>query len=164
MIADAADRRRTAPTGGNEDEPPAGTSPERDSVAEIDDDDPDVLALVLDDPDVIRLESGQVLFAEGDPSNCMYVVKSGSLRIRSGSVIYEDVSAGGIVGEMGLVEQHQPRSAMVYALTETELIAIDDARFFALVAETPRFALTVMRVLSRRLRAMDRRYRHEPWA
>jgi CRP-like cAMP-binding protein len=53
---------------------------------------------------------------------------------------------------------------MVYALADSELIAIDEARFSALVSETPRFALTVMQVLSRRLRAMDRRYRHEPWA
>ena len=163
MIADAADRRRTAPTGADEPEPLAGTSARSASAAEFEDA-PDVLALVRDDPNVIRLEGGQILFAEGDPSKCMYVVKSGSLRIRSGSVIYEDVGAGGIVGEMGLVEQHQPRSAMVYALTDAELIEIDDTRFFALVAETPRFALTVMRVLSRRLRAMDRRYRHEPWA
>jgi CRP/FNR family cyclic AMP-dependent transcriptional regulator len=162
MIVEAADARRTAPPGEDEPEPAADYAAEGASVAEIDD--PDVLTLVRDDPHVLRLESGEILFAEGDPSSCMYVVKSGSLRIRSGSVVYEDVTPGGIVGEMGLVEQHQPRSAMVYALTDSELIEIDDTRFFALVAETPRFALTVMRVLSRRLRAMDRRYRHEPWA
>jgi CRP-like cAMP-binding protein len=126
--------------------------------------DPDILGFVRNEPQTVRLETGQVLFAEGDASNCMYVVKSGRLRIRSGSVIYEDVGPGGIVGEMGLVEGHQPRSAMVYALAESELIAIDDARFFALVAETPRFALDIMQVLSRRLRAMDRRYRPEPRA
>jgi hypothetical protein len=34
-----------------------------------------------------------------------------------------------------------------------------EARFSELVREPPRFALTVMQILSRRLRAMDRRYR-----
>lgn len=122
----------------------------------------DILEVVKDDLRVVRLESGQVLFSEGDAATCMYVLKSGRLRIRSGSVVYEDVAPGGIVGEMGLVEDHQPRSAMVYALAESELVEIDDVRFSELIARTPRFALTVMQVLSRRLRAMDRRYRPDP--
>jgi CRP-like cAMP-binding protein len=58
---------------------------------------------VIDDPHIF-LERGQVLFAEGDRPSCMYIVKSGALQIRSGSVIYEDVRPGGFVGEMGLVE------------------------------------------------------------
>jgi CRP/FNR family cyclic AMP-dependent transcriptional regulator len=159
MSIDAADARHSAPS----DDPELAGGAAPDSVSMPPSANPDILSLVKDDPEVIRLEGGQVLFAEGDPATCMYVVKSGILRIRSGSVIYEDVGPGGIFGEMGLIERHQPRSAMVYALTDAELIAIDDARFFALVAETPRFALTVMEVLSRRLRAMDRRYRPEPW-
>ena len=121
----------------------------------------DILALLVDEPHVV-LASGQVLFTEGDPPSCMYVVKSGTLRIRSGGVIYEDVGAGGIVGEMALVERYPARSATVYALTDCELVALDEARFSELVGEAPRFALTVMQILSRRLRAMDRRYRPEP--
>ena len=161
MIVDAAEGRRPAPVGTDAPEP---ASRPVQTVPLATPGDPDLLGWVKDDPQVIRLESGQVLFSEGDPATCMYVLKSGMLRVRSGSVVYEDVRPGGIVGEMGLVEQHQPRSAMVYALTDCELIAIDEARFFALVAETPYFALTVMQILSRRLRAMDRRYRPEPWA
>jgi CRP/FNR family cyclic AMP-dependent transcriptional regulator len=160
MSIDAADARRTA----SSDAPELAADAAPDSVSNAPSGNPDILSLVKNDPEVTRLEGGEVLFAEGDAATCMYVVKSGMLRIRSGSVIYEDVGIGGIVGEMGLVERHQPRSAMVYALSDCELIAIDDARFFTLVAETPRFALTVMEVLSRRLRAMDRRYRPEPWA
>jgi len=44
---------------------------------------------------------------------------------------------------------------MVYALTVCELVKIDEPRFFSLIAETPSFARTVMRVLSRRLRHID---------
>src|SRR5207248_6960287 len=121
----------------------------------------EILSLLANAPH-IELEGGQVLFTEGDPPNSMYVVKSGTLRIRSGGVIYEDVGPGGIVGEMALVERYPARSATVYALSDCELVAVDEARFSALVAEAPRFALTVMQILSRRLRAMDRRYRPEP--
>ena len=122
----------------------------------------DILLLVGEQPHVL-VARGQVVCAEGDPPDCMYVVKSGGLRIRSGGVVYEDVGPGGIVGEMALVEKHHARSATVYALTDCELVPIDEARFAALVVEAPSFALTVMRVLSRRLRAMNRRYDPERW-
>jgi CRP/FNR family transcriptional regulator, cyclic AMP receptor protein len=118
----------------------------------------DFALLVKGDPHIV-LESGQVLFAEGDPPTCMYIVKSGTLQIRSGSVVYEDVGPGGIVGEMCLVEKHQTRSATVYALRDSELVEIDEARFSSLIAQAPSFAITVMQALSRRLRVMDRRYR-----
>ncbi len=118
---------------------------------------PELVALISDDPH-IDLERGQILFVEGDWPTCMYIVKIGALQIRSGSVVYEDVGPGGIVGEMGIVEKHQTRTATVYALTDSQLVEIDDARFAALVEHAPSFAITVMQNLSRRLRAMDRRY------
>ena len=119
---------------------------------------PDFARLVIDDPHIV-LESGQVLFAEGDPPTCMYIVKTGQLQIRSGGVTYEDVGPGGIIGEMGVIETQELRSATVYALTDSELVEINDARFAQLIARSPSFAIAVMRTLSRRLRAMDRRDR-----
>jgi hypothetical protein len=124
---------------------------------------PGVLDLVRSDPSIV-VEEGEVLFKEGDAADCMYIVRTGTLRIRSGSVVYEDAISGGIVGEMAMVEDSGvPRSAMVYALARSELVKIDEARFFSLVAETPSFARTVMRVLSRRLRRMDKLYRPDRW-
>jgi len=73
--------------------------------------------------------------------------------------VFEDVVPGGMVGEMGLVEKHMPRTATVYALMASELVEIDEARFFSLVEHVPSFAVAVMRVLSRRLRHMDGMYR-----
>jgi len=118
----------------------------------------DLVAMFCDEAKFARLEAGEVLFKNGDPGTSMYVVRSGTLTIRSGAVIYEHVSAGGIVGEMGIVEACSPRTAMVYARTPAELIEIDESRFLSLVEQRPSFALTVMRVLSRRLRRMDVRY------
>jgi CRP/FNR family transcriptional regulator, cyclic AMP receptor protein len=118
----------------------------------------DLIAAFRDELNVVRLEAGEVLFKNGDPSACMYVVRSGTLAIRSGRIIYEIVGPGGIVGEMGIVETQMPRTAMVYARSPAELVGIDELRFLSLVEETPSFALAVMRVLSRRLRTMDVRY------
>ena len=122
-------------------------------------DDKAVLAMFRGETAGKRLEPGEVLFANGDPSTDMYVVLEGTLTIRNGPVVYEDVGPGGIVGEMGIVEQLTPRSASVLALVPSTVVAIDETHFLALVEKAPEFALTVMRVLSRRLRVMDRRYR-----
>jgi CRP/FNR family transcriptional regulator, cyclic AMP receptor protein len=118
----------------------------------------DLIAMFCDQSKLVRLEAGEVLFKNGDPGASMYVVRSGTLTIRSGAVIYEHVGPGGIVGEMGIVEACSPRTAMVYARTPAELIEIDESRFLSLVRDRPSFSLTVMRVLSRRLRRMDVRY------
>jgi CRP/FNR family transcriptional regulator, cyclic AMP receptor protein len=105
------------------------------------------------------LRSGEFLFREGDMADALYVVERGVLRIISGSVVYETVKAGGIVGEMAIVDEDEPRSASVIAGTHAELIKIDADRFRSLITEAPQFALMVMRVMARRLRLMNQRYR-----
>ena len=42
---------------------------------------PDFALLVKGDPHVV-LERGEVLFSEGDPPTCMYIVRTGALQIR----------------------------------------------------------------------------------
>ena len=119
----------------------------------------DEILAACGDANTIALKPGEVLFREGDEAHAMYVVKHGTLRILSGSTILETVRDGGLVGEMAIVEAHMPRSATVIAGTYCELVELDVPRFLALVANTPAFSITVLRVISRRLRVMNRRYR-----
>jgi CRP/FNR family cyclic AMP-dependent transcriptional regulator len=113
----------------------------------------------LDDAKTVALKPGEILFREGDEALSMYIVKQGTLRVLSGSTILETVRDGGIIGEMAIIEEHMPRSATVIAGTHCEMCEIDVPRFLSLVANTPAFSLTVLRVISRRLRVMNRRYR-----
>ncbi len=89
--------------------------------------------------EIITLRSGNFLFREGDEiADALYIVKTGTVRIISGSIVYETVGAGGIVGEMALVDVGMPRSASVIAGTSAELIRIDVPKFldeFALPPE-----------------------------
>ena len=107
----------------------------------------------------IRLKPGEFLFREGDEARFLYVVRSGTVRVMSGSTVYETIKAGGIVGEMAIIDRYVPRSASAIAGTHAELAAIDASQFLSLVAETPSFALTVMQVVTRRLRVMNQRFR-----
>jgi CRP-like cAMP-binding protein len=110
----------------------------------------------------ISLRSGEFLFREGDDADALYIVERGALRIISGSAVYETVEAGGIVGEMAIIDQGMPRSASVIAGKYAELIKVSSDDFTALIAERPEFALMVMRVMARRLRLMNQRYRPKP--
>jgi CRP/FNR family cyclic AMP-dependent transcriptional regulator len=57
-------------------------------------------------------------------------------------------------GEMALVDS-APRSADAVAVTDVTLVPISEKQFLFLVSQTPFFALKVMRVLARRLRASN---------
>ena len=110
-------------------------------------------------PEIVVLRAGEFLFREGDEGDALYIVKSGTVRIISRSVVYETVRTGGVVGEMALVDKGMPRSASVIAATSAKLIMIDTLKFLALVASAPDFAMTVMSVMARRIRVMNSRYR-----
>src|SRR5713101_540449 len=131
-------------------------TPEAVMIKDIADD--EILA-ACGDARTLTLKPGEILFREGDEGHTMYVVKQGTLRILSGSTILETVRTGGLLGEMAIIEENMARSATVIAGTFCELLEIDVPRFLALVANTPAFSLTVLRVISRRLRVMNRRYR-----
>lgn len=120
------------------------------------DDDDDFLALFRHETAATTLIPGQILFAKGQPGQQMFIVKSGELQIGEGNIVFETVKAGGILGEMAMVDD-SPRSASVRAVTACELIPVDKRRFLTMLQQTPFFAIRVMRVLARRLRAMNER-------
>jgi CRP/FNR family cyclic AMP-dependent transcriptional regulator len=87
---------------------------------------------------------GDVVFAEGDKGEHMYVVRSGEVEIERDGVVAETLSSGGIFGEMALIDG-SPRSATARARTACELAPINEKSFLFLVHETPFFAIAVMR-------------------
>jgi CRP/FNR family cyclic AMP-dependent transcriptional regulator len=94
---------------------------------------------------------GEAIFAEGDKGEHMYVIRSGEIEIERGGIVAETLSAGGIFGEMALIDG-SPRSAAARAKTACEVAPINEKSFLFLVHETPFFAIAVMRTLADRLR------------
>jgi len=96
-------------------------------------------------------KAGDTIFHAGDSASEFFVVKNGTVEIRLGNRMLEQVSENGIFGEMALIDDAS-RSATVVALTDVRLVPIGQKQFLFLVSQTPHFALNVMRVLARRLR------------
>ena len=104
----------------------------------------------------VRLcNAGETIFAEGELGNAMYVLLAGRVGVstaRAGQVAA--LGAGEFFGEMAVIDTY-PRSATVTALEDgTRVLPIDQHRFVYLVSQQPAFALSVMAVISRRMRSM----------
>ena len=97
---------------------------------------------------------GDVIFAEGDPCDKMYVIRSGEVEILLDGRVLEVIKSGGIFGEMALIDG-AARVATARAKTACEVAPISEKTFLFLVHETPFFAIAVMRTLAGRLRRMD---------
>lgn len=98
--------------------------------------------------------AGDVVFAEGDKGDMMYVVRSGEVEIVKNNKVMEVLGPGGVFGEMALIDG-SPRVATVRAKSDVVLAPINEKSFLFLVHETPYFAVAVMRTLANRLRRMD---------
>jgi CRP-like cAMP-binding protein len=104
--------------------------------------------------DAVPVEPGHIIFDEGDTGDTMFAVAEGQVDILLDGRVIESVTAGGIFGELALVDE-SPRSARAVARTATQLVSIDKRRFMFLVQEHPTFALQVMGVLAARLRSSN---------
>ena len=102
-------------------------------------------------------KAGEIIFKEGDEAQQLFVIKSGEVAIQSGNRMLAELSTNHIFGEMALIDD-APRSATAVAKTDVELVAISEKQFLFLVSQTPFFALKVMRVLARRLRATNKNF------
>jgi CRP/FNR family cyclic AMP-dependent transcriptional regulator len=106
--------------------------------------------------DAIDVEPGHVLFREGELGDAMFVVLDGAVDVSCGGQVIETIGAGGIVGEMALIDTG-PRSASATSATPSRLVRVDKQEFTYLVQEHPTFALQVMAVMAERLRRANER-------
>ena len=104
-------------------------------------------------------DPGQVIMAEGEPSDALYVVVSGRVAVQHRKraeverTLTELASLGPreYFGEMSLFDE-AASSADVVALTPTQVLIVRRAPLFALIERQPALAMDLFRVLSRRLR------------
>jgi CRP/FNR family cyclic AMP-dependent transcriptional regulator len=96
---------------------------------------------------VRRLSRGQVLFTEGEPTDHLFVVRSGRLRVivtspRGEELVLAVVTSGDVLGEVSVLDG-QPRSAGVEALEASELLAVPAADVRRTLFENPAALMAV---------------------
>lgn len=85
----------------------------------------------------VEVDVGEVVVREGEPGDLFYVVASGSLQVRVGSVLRPaPLGAGDSFGEIALLRSVL-RTATVTAVEPTRLLAVGAAEFLAAVTGSP---------------------------
>ena len=107
---------------------------------------------ILGDGRAHTFKAGEAIFHAGEQGNVFYVIEAGTVEIRQGTKLLERLTHGDIFGEMAIID-HSPRAAEAIAATDVKVFSVDEDRFLYLIQEMPYFGLSVMRVLTSRLRA-----------
>lgn len=103
-----------------------------------------------------RYETNSVIFAEGDIGTHMFILLEGKVELKkkvgSGEQLLRTLEKkNSFFGEMALIDE-QPRSATAVAVTPTRVAAVDQRSFEQLIVKNGRFALSIIRILSERIR------------
>ena len=103
----------------------------------------------------VRVAAGELLFREGDPTQSVFVVRSGRLEVLAGGpppVVIRVLKRGAVFGELALLGEGT-RSASVRARRDSELLELGREPFESLIRTTPEFAVALTRSLGSRLAA-----------
>lgn len=110
----------------------------------------------MDNGKLVVFEEGQLVFAEGDEADSMYILLDGAVELtkkgQHGSTVLKTVSQPNeFFGEMALIDG-KPRSATARAVKMSSLIVVDAANFERMLQANGAFAVKVIRALSARIR------------
>ena len=112
---------------------------------------------------VLILKRNQVIFNEGDPSNCMYAIRLGSVGIDANygtkeEKLLTELTKDQFFGEMGIIEGY-PRSATAVAMGDmTELSVIAKNDFDDYCKQNPEKTILIIKNMSVRIRDLTQGY------
>ncbi len=87
--------------------------------------------------------AGEVIFGDGEPPRCMYVVLKGEVEVLSDSRVVGSIHEGQALGALSLLDV-SPRLTGARAAGPCELALLDEKQFRALTEQKSNFILFVM--------------------
>ncbi len=105
-----------------------------------------------------QISAGSVLFIEGEPGECAYVVSQGTVQIikqdEGRPVVIATRGPGEIIGEMALIDDSR-RFASAVCVADCELLVLHRPRFFELLGARSNIAERLLRMMTARVRETD---------
>lgn len=106
----------------------------------------------------LNFRSSDIIFEENDAAHEMYIILNGRVgihkKVKHAYKMLIELKEGDIFGEMALVDR-KPRVARAVAITDVQLIPINEVALEKLISTNPKFAMKMVRMLSKRLRDAD---------
>jgi CRP-like cAMP-binding protein len=120
---------------------------------------PDALGSLARAARVRTVRRGQVLFTADDPSDFLYLIRSGRLRVvvrspRGDELVLNVLGPGDSLGELSVLDG-QPRSAGAEAVEDCELIALPNREVRALLDSDPAALRAVALALAAAMRRLS---------
>lgn len=102
-----------------------------------------------------------VVFQEGEEGDALYIIVNGRVKVSlygedGREYILDIIGKDGFFGELSLIDG-LPRSANVINVEDSEFLVIKRADFIKLLMENPPITINILKTLSGRLRAADKR-------
>ena len=102
------------------------------------------------------LKENELLFKQGDPSDGMFIIRKGSVKVyfengMDKEVILDTLKAGSIVGEMSFFE-NKPRSACIKTIEPCDFTKITIDEYAKLEKPAPQWVFMVINAICQRLR------------
>jgi CRP-like cAMP-binding protein len=114
----------------------------------------DFLEMFRDWKDTVEYGPETVIYKEGEPADVLYVILSGEIELTLRGESLGKEKAGGIVGEMALIDSAN-RRATAKSLSTAKLARLDQDELARLSRQSPEFSMHVMATLAKRLRSVD---------
>ncbi len=103
---------------------------------------------------VKKLKKGDIVFNEGDKSDAMYYIQTGSVRLYKkkgeGSIELGTIHKGEVIGEMGFLDGG-PRSASAEIQYDAELVAINSGQMADQLKNLPQWIAVLLKTVVNRL-------------
>ncbi len=101
----------------------------------------------------LNFPAGSIIFTEGDPGDCMYVVQSGVIEMIIHEHVVDVCGANEAMGFLSVIDR-APRTATARVKEAAEVSVIDQRRFRFMLDEVPNFALYIIDAMAHRIRGM----------
>ena len=120
--------------------------------------DPEDLGKIADVAHEELYAANGLICREGEAGNTLFIIVSGDVQVVKSAAGRENLLAtrttGEFVGEMAILES-APRSATVRAMNDVRVLSIDGDAFTSILLDRPEVAISVLRNMSTRIRALN---------
>lgn len=116
------------------------------------------LASIMDE---LSFPANHRIFREGEEGRSLYIVVSGRVRVHLRSQDLTILEKGTCFGEMSLFDA-EPRSASVTTLNPCDCLVLTQQQLYEAIDETPGIAVNIIKLLSRRIREINKERNRTP--
>jgi hypothetical protein len=101
-------------------------------------------------------DSGAIVFREGEPGDCLYLIVEGQVRVTRGETLLREQGPKSFFGEIAVLEGEN-RTATVVTTTPVRFLRLDRDDLLRLMDELPAIAIGICQTLSRLVRELSGR-------